>query len=272
MIISESTKHQIVDHLKAELVRRSHNNSRYSIRTFAQSLGIDHSLLTKILNHKRLPSRQMTAQLIGKLNLAIVENQEPSKQTLTQANLNADESDPYELISKEQFRLIFDIYHYAILEVIKLSDFEACENWIAKRLGISVHVVRSCIERLKATKLLEESIAPSGHRNWIDRSSEHTTHVVSPNYGSIQHIQHQLQILELSIKAMKKLPLTHRDQSSMMITTSHARLEQAKKMIKTFRRELAQFLEQEECPDTIYQLSISFFPLTEIQPKNRSKK
>lgn len=55
--------------LQEELNRRMETNPRYSMRAFANSLDVDSSLLSKILNSKRAISFSMTEHLIGRLHL-----------------------------------------------------------------------------------------------------------------------------------------------------------------------------------------------------------
>jgi hypothetical protein len=61
-----------------------------------------------------------------------------------------------------------------------------------------------------------------------------------------------------------------RDHTSIMMATDSKRLEEAKKMIKRFRRRLCSFMEQCESKNSIYQLSISFFPI--LKAEGRDKK
>jgi hypothetical protein len=55
-----------------------------------------------------------------------------------------------------------------------------------------------------------------------------------------------------------------RDQSSMTLAMNTKQLNVAKKRIKNFRRNLCTFLQKTKDRDAVYQLGISFYPVTNI--------
>ena len=54
------------------------------------------------------------------------------------------------------FKIISDWYHYAILELTELKEFESDINWISQRLGISKIEAHMGIKRLKNIGLMVE--------------------------------------------------------------------------------------------------------------------
>lgn len=66
----EAENRSFLDVLTAELIRRKMMNSRYSLRAYARSLGIDATLLSKILSGKNLPSIKTAEKLAMKLKLS----------------------------------------------------------------------------------------------------------------------------------------------------------------------------------------------------------
>ena len=56
-----------------------------------------------------------------------------------------------------------------------------------------------------------------------------------------------------------------RDQSSMTFAMNTKQLNEVKKRIKNFRRGLCAFLQKTKDRDAVYQLGISFYPVTNIK-------
>jgi uncharacterized protein (TIGR02147 family) len=80
-----------------------------------------------------------------------------AKKKKAEARSRVESSAPnYQQLSLDSFQVISDWYHYAILELTLVHDFESDCKWIASRLGLSVHVVEAAIERLKRLDLLIE--------------------------------------------------------------------------------------------------------------------
>jgi uncharacterized protein (TIGR02147 family) len=141
--------------------------------------------------------------------------------------------------------------------LMKTRAFRPDLKWLAKTLEVSVTEARAYVERLERVGLLE--IRADG--SWYDRSEGFSTHILSESESTYAHRRSQAGILELAIEALSKTPMERRDQSSIMMATSPAKLREAKRRITKFRRELCEFLEDTSSNDAVYQLSISLFPL-----------
>lgn len=55
------------EYLKNQFDKKMVSNPQYSLRSFARSLEVDPSLLSKILNRKNIPSLNLAQQIIQKL-------------------------------------------------------------------------------------------------------------------------------------------------------------------------------------------------------------
>jgi transcriptional regulator with XRE-family HTH domain len=63
-------------------------------------------------------------------------------------------------------------------------------------------------------------------------------------------------------RLLEKMPTEEREQSTISINVDEARLDQAKDMIKNFRRDLATFLDAGATEGKTYQISLSMFPIS----------
>lgn len=244
--------------LQNELVRRCKANPRYSLRAFAKSLRMESSALSKILSGRRSVSPSMLLKLSQNLGLSplevapfksqIVEKRGKKKQEVVQHE--------FQQLTLDHFQVIADWYHFAILELTTTQHFQGDNRWIARKLGVSVMEVNAAVERLQRLGYLE--IGPKGE--WIDRSGDLTT--VGNEFTAIAFRKLQAQILQGALKAMEEVPLELRDQSAMTMAIDSRLLPEAKKKIKRFRRELCSLLQKSKYRDEVYQLGVSFYPVT----------
>jgi len=133
--------------LEKELESRIKQNPSYSLRAFAQSLKVSHAALSQIINAKRPLTKKMVLRLGHKLELSPESMGSYLKRyEMTQNSLSS--SIEFEQRDQDQFDYISNWYHYAILELIYLKDFNPAPRWIAKRLKISINEVNIAVKRL----------------------------------------------------------------------------------------------------------------------------
>lgn len=249
-------------YLQRELTKRCQKNAKYSLRSFAKLLGLDSSRLSKILRGERPVTLKLIPQLGQRLGLSqkeILRFCVAAKARRHQSFLQNAPQASFQALPLEVFESIEDWRHYAILELMKVQGFEGNAKWIAKALRITVSEAHAYIERLERVGLLE--IRADG--SWHDRSDGFSTHVLSENETTYAHRRAQKKILELASEALDATPIEARDQSSMMMAINPEKMAEAKRMIQKFRRELCELLEDSETKESVYQLSISLFPLVE---------
>lgn len=260
--------------LLSELSRRARINPAFSLRAFARLLGLESSRLSKILRGERPVNAKLIPRLAQKLGLEQAEingfvdaaPRRKGSKVQKHEELSAASRD-YKRLSLDAFETIENWHHYAILEMMKLHGFQNDLKWIAKELHITVSEVRENVERLQRVGLLD--IREDG--KWVDLSEGFSTNLLRENETSYAHRRSQRKILEMASDALENVPVTHRDQTSIMMATSTAKLHEAKRRIAQFRRELCEFLEDTDDKNAVYQMSFSLFPLTQISD-SRSKK
>jgi len=245
--------------LQQELIDRCRRNSKYSLRSFARTLGIGPSALSDMLNGKRT----ITLASIEKLGLALGLNpQEIShyQRAIKKTNDSIFKQQAlldFQQLSLDTYSIISDWYHYAILELMKLKDFKNETNWIAKSLGITKSEANAAVERLVRVGL----ILINKNGRWTDTSSGFSTNIIDSKITSAASKKLQKQILEMSINALENLPADIRNHTSMTMAINIRDLPEAINKIKEFRRELCAFLERNDDATHIYQLGLSLFPI-----------
>ena len=247
--------------LQAELGRRCGTNRQYSLRAFAKYLAIDHATLSQLLRGKRA----LTARAIMKLGTRLGLDRAAIEGYVThEANWGREVSSEAALgevqqLANDAANVISDWYHYAILELTRLENFKPDSRWIARVLGITADEVNLALTRLTRLGLLEMA---DRHR-WIDKSGDTTTSLAEFSQAAVERLSEQVRLLMLG--AMEAARPGRFEHSSTTLALSTARLPSVLERIARFRRELTALLEQDPVLDDVYQLEISFFPVTRLQ-------
>lgn len=241
--------------LQEELVARCRNNPNYSLRSFARALQIEPSALSQMINGKRPITEKMKLRLGAALGLSTDQIRKlPASEDMSSGKASEIH---FQQLALDTFAVISDWYHYAILELTYLDDFQTDAQWISQRLGITKSEVNIAVERLLRMQLLKKT--PKG--KWIDASENGELTHLTPSETSDAARKYQCQLLELSKKAVQEVPLAKRNHTSATLCFDPEDLQLAIAKIAEFRRSFARELQPKKAKD-VYQLQISFFPLT----------
>ena len=248
-------------YLQNELVSRCRHNSSYSLRAFARSLGVNHGILSGVLNNKR----KITPKLVQQLGLALrLEEEQINTFIKTSAQPRTvskrEQLKKLNQLTVDQFNIVSDWYHNAILELSRTTNFDPTPTVIAKRLGLSVTEVTAAIERLQRVGMLE--IDDNG--KWLEPLGDHSS-IQSNDFSNRALRNLQKQYLCKSLEALESIDRADRDHTGITMAINSKDLPEAKLRIQKFRRELMAFLQRNQVqPDEVYQLAVSIFPLTKL--------
>jgi plasmid maintenance system antidote protein VapI len=235
--------------LRKELSARCAKNPQYSIRAFAKSSGISHTVLSLVLSGKRKLSKKATQVLADYLNLSAEE-----RMNLLQPQ-KIGSAHQFQDLSLDTFEVISDWYHYAILSLLELPGamFEA--KWIAKQLGIKVLNAKLAMDRLKKLNLVCED----ENGNW--RQSGNPIKIENTISTAATKKFHK-QLLVRASESIDHDAVEVRDFSSITFTFNPSQMEYAKKRLRDFRRELMSELETMAEPSAVYNMTIQLYPVT----------
>jgi uncharacterized protein (TIGR02147 family) len=246
--------------LQGELARRCARNGQYSLRAFAKFLGLDHSTLSQLLRGKRRLTERTVRRCGMRLGL-----DEASVAEFIRAEKRNDESDDNGLIevrrlASDTAALVAEWQHYAILELVRLRDFRPDSRWIARVLGLSVDEVNIALQRLLRLGLL----AMEAPNRWTDRSGDTSASVRGFTRAALRQLvaQSRERLLE-TVADPSAGPCAY---SSTTVAVPAGRVAEVSERIERFQRELLAFLQKNAQPDNVFQLEISFIPLTRLNP------
>ncbi len=246
-----------------ELRHRQLANPRYSLRAFAGFLQISPGRLSQYIAGKRDITPRSTKKICERLALSPTEEARiigcASKRKGRPVLSRPDED--FYLLPEDNFRILADWEHFAILSVIRLKGIRHQPSDLAQRLGISETQAGQALERLIKAGLLKK------HKGRYVRTQERlrTSDGIFNRALRISHRQGLTQAME----SLENVPLALRDITSITMPISTRRIRQAKERIKSFRREMSEFLEGEDA-DQIYNLNVQLVPVTKVEPTNEN--
>lgn len=254
--------HDFRTYLQQEFVKRTAKNSAYSLRSFALQLGISHATLSSMLSGKRKIT-PASMQKIGKaLNLGPAE-----LQRFTDGMSPKAAAASYFMIQQDAFALMSEWYFDAILELSLIPHFRMEPVVIAQSLEITSVQAKIALDTLERLELLMKD--PEGRYKLAHLNS---VNILDSDFTSTANRKYQKSILEKSTEALEKVDRKKRDHTSTTMAINAKDLQKAKELIQKFRHELNAFLQRSESsPDEVYQLQISFFPLTQNFNENDSE-
>lgn len=235
--------------LQAEFARRMRANEQYSLRSFALNLGINSSTLSKIFAGNRQLSKVKIEELCNKIGIDVVST----------SNQTKDFQQP----SLDQFSVIADWYHFAILDLTSLQSFQSDPQWIADKLSIKPYQALAALERLlRLGLLIKEKSRIKKSKSFLTNYNEGTTSAALKEY--------QRQVIQKALHAVDHCHQEDKDITSITIAADSRRLNSAKAMIKKFRRDLCQYLEGGEA-DSVFHLAVQLYPVTALKKREIKK-
>lgn len=129
------------ERLQRELAARCARNARYSLRGFANFLGIDHATLSQLLRGKRAATATTIRRLGARIGLGAEEI--AAYQAAERGSLPGARATPG---AAEATAL--DWHAWAILELVRLAEFRPDVGWISRVLGATVPEVQVALQHL----------------------------------------------------------------------------------------------------------------------------
>jgi uncharacterized protein (TIGR02147 family) len=253
--------------LQSELADRCENNPSYSLRAFAKAIGMDHSVLSRVLSGKRPLSKKAALKVAEILGLdplqkkALLDNRTFKNREKNEESIKLPQ---YQQITLDVFSLLSDWYHYGILSLLDIPKTKFEARWIAKKLGISQIQAKMAMDRLKRLNLIHKQ-----NGKWL-QSGQHFKVENTISTGATR--KYHEQILNKAIESLKNDPIEVRDFSAMTMAIDPKMIPYAIERIRSFRRKLMQDLESKSSPKAVYNLAVQIYPVSKFPNKPKQKR
>lgn len=252
----------IVDYrtyLRDVLDARRRRNPQYSLRALAQAVGISAAQLSKVLNRRQPLSPKHALRIAEKLCLSPREREQLlealAKEHAGQTRMSLD----WHALAEDEFRLVSDWHHLAILSLGGVRGNRADPRWIAARLNLPVGVAREAFERLARLGLLET--VGEGFR----QTTAPLTTTTDVSSAAIR--KYHQQTLELAARKLENVPVELREYTTITVSANPEKLSEVKSAMREFKRKMAEILQEGEHTE-VYTLALQLFPVTQSQRKD----
>jgi uncharacterized protein (TIGR02147 family) len=239
--------------LRQAFVASQVKNPAYSLRSFAKRLAVSPSALSEILNGKRRVSAKLANRLADKLALPPEQRQELLAQL--QPGATAKPSPSFVELDVDQFAVMSEWYHFAILSLMETKDFVSDSAWIAARLNIKVRDAAGAVERLIRLGMVKKG---RGGKLALTQARFST----SDGVRNLSLQRYHAANLLLAQASLETDPVAERDFCATTMAIDPARLPEAKKMIRDFQDKMMDFLEAPGKQTEVYNLCMQLFPLS----------
>ena len=257
------------DILKNEFEKRFTANPLYSLRAYARDLGVSPSRLSEIFARKNGLSTTNAVRISELLRLdestrewfrhsvSAQHSRNPAQRKISQAELEKNRAAiSTRILNHEEFRVIANWYHFAILELLVLKNFTLSAKNVSAQLGISVDEADLAIERLKKLGWMKKV----GER-WITKEEYRT--VSSPTPSQAIRSFHT-QILNKAETAIEEQGISERIVHTLILSTRADKMTQANAELEKFCAEFnRKFSAEVDSGEKLYALSLQFFRLNQ---------
>ncbi|MFN7824951.1 MAG: TIGR02147 family protein [Pseudobdellovibrionaceae bacterium] len=240
--------------LKSELQKRKARNPHFSMRSFAKWLNMSPAQLSQMISGKRPVTLKTLEKLSSKLDLTPNEKRDLLYSKFEKENSKT--SIERLQLAEDQFRLISDWYHLAILSLTHLKGAKSDPRWIGQRLGISVEQAHQALLRLQRLALIETSPQFKQIGNPFEVSSQTPSEAIQ---------KYHQQNLSLAAEKLETVAPSLRQYQSVSLTLDPQSLKSFKRLIDAFLDD-AYDLAKKSSKKEVYNLNVQLFPVT--QPKD----
>lgn len=246
--------------LKQEFLSRKNANRYYTQASFARDIGIAPPKLSQILSKKCGLSKKRALKVAENLGFneeettyfaSLVSSQHGRSRTEREQALKRAEALTTKAsvtLSADQFDLLKDWHHFAILNLLKSKDVERDEKSLSRRLQLPVGIVRKSLELLEKLHLLGEN----GEGELVKTTQDIPSR-------AIRH--HHEQVIKKALEGLERTPVSEREFQSLMFVADASTMGEMKKALRQQSFQFMKSFESEEATD-LYSLSVQLVPLT----------
>ena len=255
--------------LTKKFLEMKSKNKNFSVRALASKLQMQPGATNEILKGQRRVSRKIAEKIADRLMLDPSERAELLKDFPNSLRRNTEvrKTRTSELealkLNSDQFTLISDWTHFAILSLIRVKNFRCDISWIADRLVISEVEVRKALLRLQSLKLI--TIAEGG---LITRTNHPIRTTDDIKDLSIQRMH--INDMEMAKDKIQKVDVRQRDFTNFTFPANPESLNRAKEIIRRAQDELEELMNDENANE-VYRVCMYLFPLTKIEETKKER-
>ncbi|MFZ3230908.1 MAG: TIGR02147 family protein [Pseudobdellovibrio sp.] len=259
--------------IRSEFEILQQRNPAFSLRAFAKKLQLSPSALSEIISGKRKISKKMAQRLVERMCLNPIESESIlgffNTKSTNQENTTKSKLQKYRKnlnflkLSADQFNIISEWQHFAVLSLMETKNFISDLSWISKRLSITTSELQKTLLRLSDLNLISKK------NNKLIPTN--TPLITTDNVTNLAVRKSHYADLDLAKKALDEVSVEDRDFTAITLAVDKSKLAEAKKMIREFQDSLTLFLEDGK-KDEVYKMTFYMYPLTRPANEDQNEK
>ncbi len=251
----------------------------FSYRNFSRRAGFSSpNFLKLVIEGERNLSSESIAKFITALRLSKAEGEFFHHLVrFTQARNASERAEGARLILQSKgFQRVYPLkqaefsyyacwYYIPVRELVSLVDFQEEPQWIAKKVfpAITTSEATQALHDLETLGLLCRD-----HDGKLRQAQK--TVVTGNEVASSSVADYHREMLQKAADSIDTVPRAQREISAACIPVSKATAAKIKTMIQEFRDEILSLAAQDEAPETIYQVNMQLFPISDWQSEQQS--
>lgn len=244
--------------INQEFRLRKERNSKYSVRAFANYLEINAGILSSLMNGKRKMGHKYIEKFGRKLGLSINEIKGYQANLSIKESITEDEMfKKYTQVTLDSYQLLSEWHHMAIIYMRTPNNYLKSPVILAKSLGLTKKQVSDALARLERMDIVTKT-----SRGYKVKSKAFITNIDS-DLGKDAGRKFMRDILYKSLEALEHTDISKRDHSTITMSFPPKEMQNAKEMLKKFRRKFLTTFDRPSTKNEAYTLQLSFFPLTD---------
>lgn len=248
--------------LQTELAVRCGRNARYSLRAFANFLGTDHATLSQLLRGKRALTVSSIRRLGARIGLTPGEIERYVAQLQSSPDENATTQEVHKLAG-DAARVFADWHAFAILELMRLTEFRPDVRWIARVLGVAPDEINIALQHLIRLGFLQMAAAD----RWVDLTGGAVLREDQFTLLALERLATRSR--EVQLASARNAPNASRVHGTMTLAVDETELARLMALAEKFLAE-ARVGSAVKTGDRLYHLEVHCFPLS-TSPSTHTK-
>lgn len=252
-------KKDFLEYLTQEFTHRKERNSKYSMRAYANFLEINAGVLSSLMSGKRKMSHKYIETFGRKLGLGLNEIKAYQAALKVKETITEDEVfRKYTQVTLDSYQILSEWHHMAIIYMREKNNYLKSPEILSNSLGITKKQVNEAIERLERMEIVSKE-----SRGYKVKTKTFMTNIDS-NLGKDAARKFMRDIMYKSLEALEHTDISKRDHSTITMSFPPKEMQNAKEMLKSFRRKFLTTFDKPSPKNEVYTLQLSFFPLSDI--------
>jgi uncharacterized protein (TIGR02147 family) len=238
-----------------EYTRRKALNANFSLRAFARWLKLSPAQVSQMMSGKRSITLSTLKKITVRLGLSPIEKRKLYNSVIKIQDNENSTKDKFLNLKEDQFVMISDWYHLAILSLIKMKGSKPDPRWISSRLGIRIDEASQALIRLERLGIIQTKPIFKQIGNPFE---------VSSTVPSVAIRKYHKQNLNLAAEKIDLVPINYREFQSLSVSMNPSKVKDFKIILDEFLETVSEMFDS-ELGSEVYHVNVQMFPVTRLK-------